>query len=349
MELGVMDDMKFRFQSQKALLTYRSHIDKDSMLAFLTSVNKGVIPKKCYIAHENGANDPITPYEHTHVVVDFGKALDKNSSRFLDYNGIHPHISKVTDMRSWKKACKYITKEDKTVVLSNDDEFKDAGSVTHVWKSKTLTEALENTTEMRDVLATIALYKHKPMEWVGEMCYIKSEEMFLPWQKQVWDYIHTKPNDRKVYWIFDHVGNNGKTQFMKYCAINKPEKIMWLEPNGTVRDMLHVINSNIMNNGWRGDTFIINLARSATTNSDMPHVYKLIENLKDGIIMSTKYEGGQLMMPSPHVIVMSNCEPDRSRLSHDRWEIGSITSNRELAPVTLNKEGASLGQWKTHA
>ena len=54
-------------------------------------------------------------------------------------------------MRSWKKACKYITKEDKSVVLANDDEFKDVGSVTHVWKNKSLTEALENTTEMRDV------------------------------------------------------------------------------------------------------------------------------------------------------------------------------------------------------
>lgn len=40
MELGVMDDMKFRFRSQKALLTYRTHINKEHLLMFLTGVNQ---------------------------------------------------------------------------------------------------------------------------------------------------------------------------------------------------------------------------------------------------------------------------------------------------------------------
>lgn len=336
-ELETVNGTNFYFQNQKVMLTYKTHINKEHMLLFLRMVNGGNPPKKCYMAHENGKDDPITPYEHTHVVVDFGKRIQSHDCRFLDFTGIHPHISKITKPKSWKKACKYITKEDKTVILEDDDKFNDVPcSVTQVWNYKNMQEALQNTRKFSDVLPTIALFKCKPMEWEGETCVITDPEMFLPWQKRIWYEIHKIPDNRTIHWIYDEVGNNGKTQFMKYCGSAIRDKVMWLEPNGTVRDMLHVINYNINSNGWRGNTFIINLARSATTSSDMPHVYKLIENLKDGIIFSTKYEGGQLLMPSPHIIVLSNTMPDIHRLSIDRWNITSMTAERDLAPVTLN-------------
>jgi hypothetical protein len=65
---------------------------------------------------------------------------------------------------------------------------------------------------------------------------------------------------------------------------------------------------------------IIDLPRSSRGNK----VYEAIESLKDGIITSQKYRGKTIVFNSPHVVVFSNREPDRKKLSADRWDIRYI-------------------------
>lgn len=331
--LPKVEESNFRFQNQKALLTYKTHLDKNAlggMLSMLSDKTKAI-----YIAHENGVGDSITPYEHTHVVIDFGKRIDKKDARFLDFNGIHPHISKITNIASWKKACKYICKEDKTVILKEEDEFSEGFDIQSVWGHNTLEDALTNMSSLRDALPTIALYNMKKQTWGREIdCPIKSVEDMYKWQAQIHGTIMTYPGYREVVWICDEEGCKGKTQFIKYCAIQYPGKVMWIEPSGTTRDIIHVIMEQIKA-GWRGDTIMINLPRSATTSSDMAHVYRVIETLKDGMIYSSKYSGGTMLIPSCHVLVMSNTLPDYNRLSRDRWCVYKI-HELELAPVTLS-------------
>ena len=91
-ELDTISENNFRFQNQKVLLTYRTHISKEVIEMVMNMVSKGKL-KACYIAHENGTSDPVTPYEHTHVVADFGRVIQSKNSRFLDVLNIHPHRS----------------------------------------------------------------------------------------------------------------------------------------------------------------------------------------------------------------------------------------------------------------
>jgi len=52
--------------------------------------------------------------------------------------------------------------------------------------------------------------------------------------------------------------------------------------------------------------FCFNVARCYAKNVN----YNLLENLKDGQLVSTKYEGNKLSFPNPHVLVFSNEHPD---------------------------------------
>lgn len=328
----------FYFQNQKVLLTYKTHINKD-MFAQMMYIRSDKI-KKCYIAHENGVGDTITPYEHTHAVIDFGKRVQSKDARFLDIDGIHPHISIIKNVAQWKKACKYICKEDKTVVLQEDDRFSDGIDLDKIWNCNDLRGALETCENLRDVVPTMMLYDRKPMVWGREInCAIKSEEDMFPWQRNMWECIHGKCDNRSIHWISDNKGCKGKTQFIIYCGLTVPGKVMWIVPNGTSRDIMHVVMEQIKA-GWRGDTILINLSRSATSCSDMTQVYRVMEDLKDGLIYSSKYMGGTLMIPSPHIIVLSNTTPDLHRLSLDRWRLYEIGEEKTLTPVTLKIGGS---------
>ena len=55
-----------------------------------------------------------------------------------------------------------------------------------------------------------------------------------------------------------------------------------------------------------------------TTRKDaMLDVYNVLEQVKTGYIVNTKYETGVLLFDRPHVIVFSNYLPTRGRLSDD--------------------------------
>lgn len=54
--------------------------------------------------------------------------------------------------------------------------------------------------------------------------------------------------------------------------------------------------------------------------------YPLLEHFKDGHVFSSKYESRNKEAKTPHVLVFSNQEPDRSKLSQDRWNIHQILS-----------------------
>jgi hypothetical protein len=46
-----------------------------------------------------------------------------------------------------------------------------------------------------------------------------------------------------------------------------------------------------------------------------------LEELKNGYVFSPKYESKNKSFPTPHVVVLMNETPDRSKLSADRYSI----------------------------
>lgn len=330
-ELPTIENTNFRFQNQKVLLTYKTHINKEEFFAFLNCCAKGKGVRKYYCAHETG--DETTPYEHSHMVVDFGFALQTRNQRYFDFNGIHPHISVIKTPQAWKKACKYLTKEDKTVKLNAEDSMDIA---TQVWSFDTMQEALQNVSDMKNVTATIALFGYKPLPLPEAEI---TEEEFYPWQKEMWEKLQYPPDGRTLVWLSDAIGGVGKTRFAKWCCITHRDKCAYFNSIGKIADFAMNIQ-NLWNTGWRGDTIFLNLSRSY---SDRTNIYEACENILDGVITCTKYTGGTVWLPRLHVVCLSNFMPQSENLSFDRWRVYDV-SERNLRPVTLKRAEGATGK-----
>ena len=75
------------------------------------------------------------------------------------------------------------------------------------------------------------------------------------------------------------------------------------------------------------DVLLITIPRSA--EEYLGGLYGVIEEIKDGLIYSGKYEGGFANIEHPHVIVMCNFPPDYSKLTGDRWNVINKSKTEE--------------------
>lgn len=152
----------------------------------------------------------------------------------------------------------------------------------------------------------------KPLKLISEL---------RPWQKEIDTLLKKEPDDRKVYWYYDTVGNIGKSAFTKYCVA----KYNALPINsGKHSDLINMV-FNYLEKNEELNCVIIDVPR----NNGNHVSYTAIEDIKNGLIVNTKYETGCKLFNSPHVIVFANEPPDLSKLSADRWIITDI-SNYEL-------------------
>lgn len=145
------------------------------------------------------------------------------------------------------------------------------------------------------------LAKYEDVEWYD-------------WQKKIIA-LHDEPaGDRKIVWVTDYVGNRGKSFLTRYMVV----KFNIILADGKKADVFHQIAKRLedVDNEDVFDMVILDIPRH---NQEFIN-YGLLEQLKNGCIMSGKFEGGVFVFPSPHVIVMSNELPDYTKFSQDRWE-----------------------------
>lgn len=135
-----------------------------------------------------------------------------------------------------------------------------------------------------------------------------------PWQLKIIEILQQDPDDRKVYWFWSQEGGIGKSQFAKYLVAK--ENCLFFE-EGKKADIMHLIFEAPED---RLERIVIDVPRDNGNNIS----YKAIESIKNGLIYSSKYEGGYKLFNSPHVIIFANMPPQEERLSADRWVIENI-------------------------
>lgn len=128
--------------------------------------------------------------------------------------------------------------------------------------------------------------------------------------------ITKEPDNRTINWIWSEEGGVGKTSTCAYIQHNYEGVCI---ANGKGTDIKNSIVQHLEENDL--DILIINVPRCNENHVS----YAAIEEIKDGLIYSGKYEGGFANIEHPHVIVISNFHPDTSKLSEDRWNILEIT------------------------
>ena len=163
--------------------------------------------------------------------------------------------------------------------------------------------------DMKEALKTYELYgKNMDMEEIN----------WRGWQMDLRQYLD-KPCNRKIIWVVGTDGNEGKSFFQRniceefgYSRVCRVELI-------DARDTFHIVGKEFSSNT---DIFLFNLSRCDYLSTKQ---YKLLESIKDGTAMN-----GNLVsnLKKPNVfIVFANREPDREKLSEDRWIILKISED----------------------
>lgn len=158
-------------------------------------------------------------------------------------------------------------------------------------------------TNMPEDITKQMLNEYKGVIWKG-------------WQQEIIDLVATKPDSRTIQWIVDPIGNSGKTYLTKYLCLKDKQVILTA---GKSADSLNQVKT-FMENSLVPSVIILDIPRC----NEGYVSYGAIEQLKNGIFYSGKYEGGMCIFPNPHVIVFANFSPDFDRMSSDRWNVKNL-------------------------
>lgn len=133
-----------------------------------------------------------------------------------------------------------------------------------------------------------------------------------PWQSDLYDTLKKKPDDRKILFIVDYKGNSGKTWFSRYYA-QLHNNVQIILP-GKKADMAYILKQD-------NRVLFIDAPRSKQGEFIQ---YDFLEEIKNGLIFSGKYESKMKYLSPIHVVVMMNEQPDKTKLSNDRWDIRTV-------------------------
>lgn len=127
------------------------------------------------------------------------------------------------------------------------------------------------------------------------------------WQTFLHSEINEDAHPRKIRFVVDPEGGKGKTWFAQKVLTQYPDRVQYMRP-AKRDDLAYAIDETKC-------VFIIDVPRSQMEFAP----YAVMEMLKDRLVFSPKYGSRQkVLTKTPHVIIFSNEEPDREKLSADR-------------------------------
>lgn len=130
------------------------------------------------------------------------------------------------------------------------------------------------------------------------------------WQSALRDELSNEPDDRTIKFIVDPEGGKGKTWFCRWMLTEQPESVQ-IHSVGGFTNIAHMVDET-------KHIYLFNIGRG-----QMEHLcYPILEALKDRLLQSPKYHGRRLTWTrNTHVVVLSNEEPDYTKLTADRYDV----------------------------
>lgn len=126
---------------------------------------------------------------------------------------------------------------------------------------------------------------------------------------------------RNIHWFWEPNGNMGKSQFCRWAICTKsPEEILLVSGKGA--DIKCGIVGHHEKYGDYPEIIIVDLPRESLNYFS----YAGLEEIRNGLFFSGKYESGMVIMNPPKMIVMANDEPVEGKWSSDRIKIHRIGS-----------------------
>lgn len=164
--------------------------------------------------------------------------------------------------------------------------------------------------------------------WTSSLALVRSHaaldnffklDMATQWQLDLLEIIKTDPDHRLVRWIWENIGGVGKSLLARYIIMKYPDEAIMVSGKGA--DIKFAIKSWI--DGKHGILPRIILIDCPRSNLQYLN-YTVIEEVKNAVFCSSKYESGMVLMNYCHIIIFANEAPDKAALSDDRWVIWKL-------------------------
>lgn len=202
----------------------------------------------------------------------------KNAMRFDTLKKTFPKMRLANSKGSPMQNYKYCTKESKDIISKGFD------------KKKT----------QQDIIKEEMLEEYNDIKW-------------KPWQQEILDIISLNGNDRKINWVYDIAGNNGKSFLRRYLCLTN-ECVL---ADGKKENIFNQFKIKCIDEDKRINIAIMDIPRCNEKWTN----YGVIESILDRHIYSGKYEGGEIWLPKMTVIVFANFRPNLEECTYDRWNI----------------------------
>ena len=140
-----------------------------------------------------------------------------------------------------------------------------------------------------------------------------TKEQLYEWQKNIVELIEDEPDDRAIHWYWEETGNVGKSAMVRYLCIRHDAIVV----SGKSADIKYQIKQYVDKWGTGPDIVIYDIPRTAEHYVN----YGALEEVKNGLFASNKYESEMIIINPPHFLCFANFEPSYSKVSQDRWEV----------------------------
>jgi hypothetical protein len=176
--------------------------------------------------------------------------------------------------------------------------------------------------EMREPLE---IYKEQKQTVDVENVILKS------WQESLLNYM--KPSDREIIWVQGRYCGEGKTWFQDYVESKYGYKrvVAGMDIKLKKSSICHVLRKRRL---ATTDIFLFDVGKAKTFDTIN---YEVLEKLKNGRILASKFDSVELKLRTPNIVVVfSNDRPEVNQLARDRWKIFSI-ENDDLVEKPLSQ------------
>lgn len=147
-----------------------------------------------------------------------------------------------------------------------------------------------------------------------EEIYIEEIHSDLEQVRVLMDKYEFPKGDRKINCVIDPIGGKGKTEFCRWAVMNYKDIII---TGGKSADMKNQIAEYKKYNDCCPKYILIDCPRSMVDYLS----YTGIEEVKNMLFYSGKYEGKMIVGNKPFVCLFMNEEPDINNMSLDRWNL----------------------------
>lgn len=160
--------------------------------------------------------------------------------------------------------------------------------------------------------------KSKQPKYTPKQLKMVEPESLFDFQKDCLSMARNQDSDRKIPWVFSKETGVGKTQICKHLMYYDN----WGFVDGDKKDIMCAIlgkdGTKELKNGY-----FFNFSNDKDLNKVS---YQSMENMKDGLLFSSKYESGGVLVPPINLFVFANGPPKAKH--SDRWEVFIIKDKK---------------------